>query len=107
MQSYLVVYGCETWSLRLKEEDRLKIFENMMLRRIFGPNRYEIIGGFRELHDGELHKLYASTNIIIIIESKRIRWAGHVARMGEREEECVQNFGGRTRKKETTRKMYA
>jgi hypothetical protein len=78
-----VLYGCETWSLTLREEHRLRVFENRVLRRIFGPKRDEITGEWRKLHNGELHNLYLSPDIIRQIKSRRMRWAGHVARMGE------------------------
>jgi hypothetical protein len=77
----LVVYGCGTWSLTLREERRLRVFENRVLRRIFGPNRNEVIGEWRKLHNEELHALYSSHNIVRVIKSRRMRWAGHVARM--------------------------
>jgi hypothetical protein len=80
----VVLYGCETWSLTLREEDRLKVFENMVLRRIFGPKRDEVTGGWRKLHNEELHNLYCSPSIIRMIKSRRIRWAGNVARMREK-----------------------
>jgi hypothetical protein len=70
--------------LTLREEHRLRVFENMVLRIIFGPKRVEVIGGWRKLHNEELHNLYRSPSIIRIIKSRRIRWAGHVARMGEK-----------------------
>jgi hypothetical protein len=79
----VVLYGCETWSLTLREEQRLRVFENRVLRRIFGPKRYEATGEWRRLHNEELNDLYSSPNIIRVIESIRMRWAGHVARMGE------------------------
>jgi hypothetical protein len=69
-------------SLTLREERRLRVFENRVLRRIFGPKRDEVTGGWRELHNEELHNLYSSPSIIRIIKSRRMRWAGHVARMG-------------------------
>jgi hypothetical protein len=78
----VLLYGCETWSLTLREEHRLRVFENRELRRIFGPKREED-GSWRKLHNDEFHSLYSSTNIIRVIKSKRMRWAGHVARMGE------------------------
>jgi hypothetical protein len=71
----VVLYGCETWSLTLEEEHRLRDFENRVLRKIFGPKRE------RELHNDELHSLYSSPNIVRVIISRRMRWAGHVARM--------------------------
>jgi hypothetical protein len=79
-----VLYGCETWSLTLREEHRLREIENRVLSRIFGPKRDEVIGGWRKLHNEELHNLCGSPNIIRIIKSRRIRLAGHVARMGEK-----------------------
>jgi hypothetical protein len=78
----VVLYGCETWSFALRGEHRLRVFENRVLRRIFGPKREED-GWWRKLHNDELHSLYSSLNIIRVIKSKRIRWAGHVARMGK------------------------
>jgi hypothetical protein len=68
----------------LREERRLKVFENRVLRRIFGPKRDEVTGEWRKLHDEELRDLYSSPSIIRIIKSRRMRWAGHVARMGEK-----------------------
>jgi hypothetical protein len=80
----VVLYGCETWSLTLREEHRLRVFENRVLRRrIFGPTRDEVTGEWRKLHNGELHNLYSSPDIIKQIKSRRMRWVGHVARMGE------------------------
>jgi len=79
----VVLYGCETWSLTLREERKLTVFENMVLRRIFGPRRDEVTGGWRRLHNEELNDLYLSPNIVRVIKSRRMRWAGHVARMGE------------------------
>jgi hypothetical protein len=69
--------GCKTWSLILREEHRLRVFENRILRRIFGPKRDIVTGGWRKLHNEELHSLYSSPSII-----SRMRWAGRVARMG-------------------------
>jgi hypothetical protein len=78
----VVLYGCETWSLTLREEHGLRVFENRVLRRIFGPKREED-GSWRKLHNDELHSLYSSPNIVRVIKTRRMRWAGHVARMGE------------------------
>jgi hypothetical protein len=80
----VILYGCETWSLTLREEYRLRVFENRVLRRIFGPKRDEVTGEWRQLHNEELHDLYSSPNIIRIIKSRRMKLAGHVARMGEK-----------------------
>jgi hypothetical protein len=72
---------CETWSLALREKNRIKVFENRVLRRIFGPKKNEMLGGWRRLHNEELHKLYSSPSIIRMIKSNRMKWARHVARM--------------------------
>jgi hypothetical protein len=80
----VVLYGCETWSLTLREEHRLRVFEKRVLRRIFGPTRDGVTGQRGKLHNEELRDLYSSPNIIRIIKSRRMRWAGHVARMGEK-----------------------
>ena len=77
------MYGCETWSLTLREERKLRVFENMVLRRIFVPRRDEVTGEWRRLHNEELNDFYSSPNIVRVIKSRRMRWAGHVARMGE------------------------
>jgi hypothetical protein len=92
----VVLYGCETWSLTLREEHRLRVFENRVLRRIFGPKREED-GSWRKLHNDELHSLYSSPNIVRVIKSRRMRWAGHVARMGGGER-CLQGFGWEIRR---------
>jgi hypothetical protein len=78
----VVLYGCKIWSLTLREECRLRVFENRVLRKIFGPKREED-GLWRKLHNDELHSLYSSLNIIRVIKSRRLRWAGHVTHMGE------------------------
>jgi hypothetical protein len=80
----VVLYKCETWSLTVREENKLSVFENRVLRGIFGPKRDGVTGGWRKLHNEELHNLYSSPSIIRIIKSRRMRWAGHVARMGEK-----------------------
>jgi hypothetical protein len=79
----VILYGCETLSLTLREERRLRVFENRVLRRIFGPKRDEVTGGWRKLHNEELHGLYFSPSIVRVIKASRMRWAGHVAYMGE------------------------
>jgi hypothetical protein len=78
----VVLYGCETWSLTLREEHRLRVFENRVLKRIFGPKRDEVTGGWRKLHSEELHGLYSSPSIVRVIKARMMRWAMHVARMG-------------------------
>ena len=77
-----VLYGCKAWSLTLKEKCRRTVFENKILRQIFGPKRDEN-GEWSRLHSKELHSLYRSPNIVTVIKSIRLRWAGHVARMEE------------------------
>jgi hypothetical protein len=79
----VILYGCETWSLTLKEEQRLRMLENMVLRRIFGPKGKEVEGSWRRLHNEEFHNLYASSNVTRVTESRRMRWAGHAAHMGQ------------------------
>jgi len=78
----VVLYGCETWLLILREERKLRVFEIVVLRRIFGPRRDEVTGKWRRLHNKELNDLYSSPNIVQVIKSRRMRWAGHVAHMG-------------------------
>jgi hypothetical protein len=81
----VVLYGCETWSLTLREERWLRVFENRVLRRIFGPRRDEVTGKSRRLYNEELIDLYSSPNIVRVIKARRMRWAGHIARMGRGE----------------------
>jgi hypothetical protein len=78
----VVLYGYETWSLALREEHRLRVFENRVMRRIFGP-KMEVEGSWRKLHNDELHGLYSSLNIVRVIKTRRLRWAGHVACIGQ------------------------
>jgi hypothetical protein len=80
----VVLYGCETWSLTLTEEHRLRVFENRVLGGIFGPKRDEVIGGWRKLHNEKLHNLYCSPSIIRMIKSRRMRWARHVPYVEEK-----------------------
>jgi hypothetical protein len=79
----VVLYGCETWFLTLREEHRMRAFENRVLRRILGPKRDEVTGKWRKLHNDKLHNLYSSPNIIRQIKTRRMKWAGHVTRMGK------------------------
>ncbi|KAJ4425846.1 hypothetical protein ANN_27472 [Periplaneta americana] len=79
----VLLYGCETWTVTLREEHRFRVFENKVLRKIFGAKRDEVTGEWRKLHNTELHTLYSSPDIIRNLKSRRLRWAGHVARMGE------------------------
>jgi len=92
----VILYGCETWSLTLREERKLRVFENMVLRRIFGPRRDEVTEEYRRLHNEELNDLYCSPNIVRVIKSRRMRWAGHVARMDE-ERGCIGSWWGNRR----------
>ena len=78
----VVLFGCETWSLTLREERRLRVFENRVLRRIFVSKKDELTGEWRKLHNEELNDLYFSPNIVRVIKSRRKRWAGHVAHIG-------------------------
>ena len=82
----VVLYGCKTWSITLREECRLRVFENRILKRIFGPKRDEN-GEWRRLHNEELHSLYRSPNIVRVYNSRLLRWAIHIARM-----ECFENI---------------
>jgi hypothetical protein len=86
----VILYGCETWSLTLREEHRLRVSEKRVLRRIFGPKREEVAGRWKKVHSEELQKLCHSLYIIRVIMSRRIRWAGNVEHMVELQ--CVQNF---------------
>jgi hypothetical protein len=81
----VVLYGCETWSLTVRDEHKLRVFENRVLRSIFGPKRDGgVTGGWRKLYNEELQNVYSSPSVIRMIKSRRMRWAGHVARMGEK-----------------------
>jgi len=83
---FVILYGWETWSLTLREDRRLRVFENMVLRNIFGSKGDEVTGEWRKPHNEELNDLNTSPNIIRVIKSRRMRWAGHVAPMGKRRE---------------------
>jgi hypothetical protein len=76
-----ILYECKTWSLTLREEHRLRVFENRVLRRIFRTKRDGMTGGLRKIHNEELHDLYSSPSIIRMVRSRRKRWAWHIARM--------------------------
>jgi len=94
----VVLYGCETWSVTLMEECRLRVFENRVLRRMFRPKWDEVTGEWRKLLNEELNDLYSSPNIKLMIKSRRKGWEGHVARMGDRREACrvlVENPDGK------------
>ena len=79
----VVLYGCETWSLTLREERTLRVFENRVLRTVFGPKRDEVTGEWRKLHKEEFRDLYSLPTVVRVVKSRRMRWAGHVARMGK------------------------
>jgi len=79
-----VLYGCETWSLTLREESWLRVFENRVLRRIFGPKRDEVTGKWSKLYNDTINDLHASPNIVRVIKSRRMRWTGHIVRMWQR-----------------------
>jgi hypothetical protein len=79
----VVLYGCETWSLTLRDERRLRVFENRVLRRVFGPKWDEVTEEWRKLHNEELSELYSLPNFVRVVKSRRMRWTGHVARVGE------------------------
>ena len=98
---YVVLYGCETWLLTLREERSMRLFEDSVLRIMFGTKRDEVIGEWRKLHNEELNDLYCSPNIVQVIKLRRMRWVGLVARM-EGEERCTQGFGGETWRREAT-----
>jgi hypothetical protein len=90
------MYGCETWALTLSEEHRLRVFANRVLRRIFGPKRDELTEECRKLHNEEFNDRYSSPNIMRVIKSRRMRWAGDVERMGKREA-CIRFWWGNRR----------
>jgi hypothetical protein len=77
----VVLCGCETWSFTLREDRRLRVFESRVMRRIYGPKRYGVTRNWRRVHIEELTDLYSAPNIILVLNSRIMRWAGHVARM--------------------------
>jgi len=83
-----ILHFCETWPFTLRQERTLRVFENRVLRRIFGAKRDEVTREWRKLHNEELNDLYSSSNIIWVIKPRRMRWAGHVGRMGEKRGLC-------------------
>jgi len=95
----VVLYGCGTWSLKLREERKLRVFVDVVLRRIFRPWRDEVTGEWRRLHNAELNDLYCSPNIVRVIKWRRMRWAGHVARMCE-ERGCIGSCWGNRRERD-------
>jgi hypothetical protein len=99
----LVLYGCKTWSLTLREEHRLRVFENRVLRRIFEPKRDEVTGEWRKLHNEELHNLYSSPDI----RQVKANEVGGACGTHVRGEKSVQGFGGKVRREETTWKTKA
>jgi hypothetical protein len=102
----VVLYKCETWSLTLREEHKLRVFENRVLKRIFGPKWDEVMGEWRKMHSGELHNLYSSPDIIRQIKSSRMWWMGHVTHTGEGRN-VYSVLMGKPRRKKTTWKTKA
>jgi len=95
----VVLYGCETYSLTMWEERKLRVFENRVLRRIFGPRRDDVTGEWRRLHNEELNDLYTLPNFMREIKSRRMRWAGHVTRIGEKRR-CIGFWWGNRRERD-------
>ena len=91
----IVLYGCETWSLKLREELRLRVSENRVLRRVFGPTRDEVTGEWRKLHIEELSDLYSLPNIVRVVKSRRMRWEGEFGAYGGGES-GIHGYGGET-----------
>jgi hypothetical protein len=97
----VVVYVYETWSLTLRDERGLRVFENRVLRRIYGPEMDEMVGGWRKVHDEERHNVYSFPDIIRTIK-RRTRWTGNVARIRETRK-CIRGFDGKARRKDMTK----
>jgi hypothetical protein len=97
----VVLYVCETWSLTSREEHRVRVFENRVLRVIFGPKRDKIIGEWRKLHKEKLNDQYSSPSIVQVIKSSKMQLGGACSTYG-REERRIQGFGGKTLKKDNT-----
>ena len=96
----VVLYGCENWSLILREECWLRVFNSRVLRGIFGPKRDEVSVVWNKLHSEELNDLHSSPNIVWVIKLRRMRWVGHVARMGQRREAYTGFCWGNLREKD-------
>ena len=95
----VVLYGCGTWSLTLREERKVRMYENTVLRRMFGPRSDEVTGEWKRLHNEELNDLYSSPNTLRTIKSRRMRWAGHVACIGEERGGRIGFWWGNRRKR--------
>jgi hypothetical protein len=91
----VVLFGCGTWFFVLMEERRLRVLENRVLWKIFGPKRDEVTGDWRKLHNEELNDRSSSPNNVRVIKSKGMRWAGHVARLGDGRD-AYRVLGGRS-----------
>jgi hypothetical protein len=101
----VVLHGCEIWSLTLREEHGLRVFENRVLRRIFGPRRDEVMREWRKLHNEELHDLVPLPSKIRMIRSRRMRWTADVARRGGGGEEQISVSSRKARRKKTPKKI--
>jgi hypothetical protein len=101
-----VFYGCKTWSLTLREECRLKVFQNRVLRRIYGPKRDEVTGEWRKVHNEELNDMYCSPNIVRVIKSRIVRWRGMQHVWGERRG-VYRILVGKPRRRDATWKTHA
>jgi hypothetical protein len=97
----VVLCGCETWSLTLREEYRMRVFENWVLKNVFGPNRDEVTGDWRKLHKEKRHYFYSSPNIIRVIRSRKMTWKGLMTCVGYKRG-VYRGFGGEPRRKGNT-----